>query len=621
MRTIYGVSGRSRARVSTESSFSGGLEWAVAANRDLLSGAGLNLTAGQGNGAQLQQITNPWSGVPNFGLLQPSASHYGPATVRRRTNYMNGGASAGSAPPGWSVVWGMYIDTLANGYILGVMINDSSAMNTSSQSGNWRLWTQNNGSLNLEMVYYNNPVSWAATNVSAANFYKTGWHTYGISRVSTTQFDFYCDGDYVSSASSADGGFGGPNLYMGALSEGSLGFHCHGAVHANNTYSLGNTMVFAYGWSRSYDRAMMQRLTYEPGAVLGATSRHGVLSAGSVTHSMAATVSAAASATATARKRSRVSAAASTATTTTAVTNLRRRMAASPSAEASVDALLTARRGVEASVAAAAYATATASVRQAVAKIVLTSPDPSGVDIHSILSDLGGDPAKINDPGGANDDFLQRKSDGWTNRTVAQVKADLGLGAPVAIEHFYEDNIYSGLQGLNHATLSGGGSGQVYGQNLLVLWRIMPVMDVDIDGFLLQVQVDGGSGALARVGIFAQDPTSAPTGAPLLDSGDIGVNVSVGNQVSGTTSSAHLSAWTPYWGAFVTNSASLSIRWMAAGANNNVRVSSIDAGQSSSLSHTLRRVAHTFGALPTSPAAAFTTAYPDIPGVLWRVQV
>ena len=33
----------------------------------------------------------------------------------------------------------------------------------------------------------------------------------------------------------------------------------------------------------------------------------------------------------------------------------------------------------------------------------------------------------IADPGGANDDFLQRKSGAWTNRTVAQVKADLNL--------------------------------------------------------------------------------------------------------------------------------------------------------------------------------------------------
>lgn len=35
----------------------------------------------------------------------------------------------------------------------------------------------------------------------------------------------------------------------------------------------------------------------------------------------------------------------------------------------------------------------------------------------------------------SNDDFLQRKSGAWTNRTVAQVKADLGLGtAPIEVD-------------------------------------------------------------------------------------------------------------------------------------------------------------------------------------------
>lgn len=39
----------------------------------------------------------------------------------------------------------------------------------------------------------------------------------------------------------------------------------------------------------------------------------------------------------------------------------------------------------------------------------------------------------IADPGGSNDDFLQRKAGAWTNRTVAQVKADLGVTSE--IEH------------------------------------------------------------------------------------------------------------------------------------------------------------------------------------------
>ena len=38
--------------------------------------------------------------------------------------------------------------------------------------------------------------------------------------------------------------------------------------------------------------------------------------------------------------------------------------------------------------------------------------------------------AKITNPGGSNDDFLQRKAGVYTNRTVAQVKSDLGIVAP-----------------------------------------------------------------------------------------------------------------------------------------------------------------------------------------------
>ena len=36
--------------------------------------------------------------------------------------------------------------------------------------------------------------------------------------------------------------------------------------------------------------------------------------------------------------------------------------------------------------------------------------------------------SKITNPGGANDDFLQRKAGAWTSRTPAQVKADMSIG-------------------------------------------------------------------------------------------------------------------------------------------------------------------------------------------------
>lgn len=237
------------------------------------------------------------------------------------------------------------------------------------------------------------------------------------------------------------------------------------------------------------------------------------------------------------------------------------------------------------------------------------------------LDDLVIPAAGIADPGGANDDFLQRKSGAWTYRTVAQVKSDLGVGAPAPIAHFYEDNIYSGLQGLTHATVGGGGTGVAYGANLLYLWRIMVPQDVTVDGLLLQVHVDGGSGALARCGIYAQDSTTAPVGAPLVQSADLNVNVTGGTLVSAAVTATALTAWTPYWGAMVLNSGTSQIRYMANGASNITRVGALDAGQSTSYNHTLRRVAHTFGALPTNPGAAFTSALSDIPGVLWKVQV
>ncbi len=57
----------------------------------------------------------------------------------------------------------------------------------------------------------------------------------------------------------------------------------------------------------------------------------------------------------------------------------------------------------------------------------LTTSDDTVQEIAQKLDDLVIPAAGIADPGGANDDFLQRKAGAWTNRTVAQVKADLNL--------------------------------------------------------------------------------------------------------------------------------------------------------------------------------------------------
>jgi hypothetical protein len=222
----------------------------------------------------------------------------------------------------------------------------------------------------------------------------------------------------------------------------------------------------------------------------------------------------------------------------------------------------------------------------------------------------------IADPGGANDDFMQRKAGAWTNRTVAQVKADLGVGGPAG---FYEDNVYHGLLGHIHSQFAGGSSGVVVGANLLVLWRIMPIETVDVDGFTLMVQVDGGSGGLARVGIFpASTSTTEPTGTPVVESGNLNVNVGAGTTLTDTFTAGRLSAYTPYWGAFVTNSASLSVRFLAGAVN--TQSAAMESGAVNSATHIGRRVAHTFGALPSSPAAPFNNNVNALPGVLWRTQ-
>ena len=59
----------------------------------------------------------------------------------------------------------------------------------------------------------------------------------------------------------------------------------------------------------------------------------------------------------------------------------------------------------------------------------LASTDDTLQEVAQKLDDLVIPAAGIADPGGANDDFLQRKSGAWTYRTPAQVQADLGVVA------------------------------------------------------------------------------------------------------------------------------------------------------------------------------------------------
>ena len=64
----------------------------------------------------------------------------------------------------------------------------------------------------------------------------------------------------------------------------------------------------------------------------------------------------------------------------------------------------------------------------------LTTSDDTVQEIAQKLDDLTIPAAGIADPGGANDDFLQRKAGAWSARTIAQVKTDLGVGSPLAAQ-------------------------------------------------------------------------------------------------------------------------------------------------------------------------------------------
>ena len=107
----------------------------------------------------------------------------------------------------------------------------------------------------------------------------------------------------------------------------------------------------------------------------------------------------------------------------TARTNLGLGSAATTAASA-YDAAGTAAAAQAAAIAAAA----TDATTKADAKVAdaindgVTTVAPSQNAVFDALA------SKIANPGGSNDDFLQRKAGVYTNRTIAQVKADLGIG-------------------------------------------------------------------------------------------------------------------------------------------------------------------------------------------------
>jgi hypothetical protein len=131
----------------------------------------------------------------------------------------------------------------------------------------------------------------------------------------------------------------------------------------------------------------------------------------------------------------------------------------------------------------------------------------------------------IADPGGANDDFLQRKSGAWAARTVAQVKSDLGVGGVAAVISSATFPGYAPI-GPNHAPTAGsvnhglGGLGrEAYAP------FFCPAGTYDAIGVLSTV----AAVSTWRLGI--DDNTAGWPGAVLLDAGTVNMNATAGWQV------------------------------------------------------------------------------------------
>lgn len=121
-------------------------------------------------------------------------------------------------------------------------------------------------------------------------------------------------------------------------------------------------------------------------------------------------------------------------------------------------------------------------------------------EIAQKLDDLVIPAAGIADPGGSNDDFLQRKSGAWTNRTVAQVRTDLGVARGGILNHG-QNALPSGRYISN--SLTQASTAQNFTPNNLWFCPFVAPFDVTIDRLCVEVTTAGAASSLGRIGIYA----------------------------------------------------------------------------------------------------------------------
>ena len=149
----------------------------------------------------------------------------------------------------------------------------------------------------------------------------------------------------------------------------------------------------------------------------------------------------------------------------------------------------------------------------------LTTSDDTVQEIAQKLDDLVIPAAGIADPGGANDDFLQRKSGAWTYRTPAQVKTDLALPGHGILNHG-QDALPAGRYISN--SLAQASTSQAYTKDNLWFAPFVPPFDMTIDRLSVEVVSSGTASATGRLGIYAV--TGGVPAALVLDAGTIAVD-------------------------------------------------------------------------------------------------
>jgi len=143
-------------------------------------------------------------------------------------------------------------------------------------------------------------------------------------------------------------------------------------------------------------------------------------------------------------------------------------------------------------------------------------------EIAQKLDDLVIPAAGIADPGGANDDFLQRKSGAWTYRTVAQVKTDLSvpaapfvLATPVG-QWAGPSASNTSISNQTDLYLSAGGRGTA-----CLLYLAAGTYD------RIAVSLQAAGAATIRLGLYAAGADGLPT-TRVLDAGTIDVSGATG---------------------------------------------------------------------------------------------